>query len=107
MEEKILNLLKEEVAAVSALNVAKALNISEQEAQIALDNLLNSGMIYQSKKKKYLLYGNGPITKGILEINKKGFGFVRQEIGEDIYIAEANMGDALHHDLVACERRKS
>lgn len=106
MEEKILNLLKEEAGALSALNIAKVLNISEKEVENALEDLLKKELIYQSKKKKYLLYGKGPITKGVLETNKKGFGFVRQEMGEDIYIAEANMGDALHHDLVACEKIK-
>jgi len=51
---------------------------------------------------------------GVLEKNKAGFGFVRQEEDGDIFIAKSNMGDAMHGDLVEVDllpeylwRRKS
>ena len=37
---------------------------------------------------------------GIVEKHRKGFGFVRQEDGEDIFIAKSNMGGAMNGDLV-------
>lgn len=48
-----------------------------------------------SKKKKYM----EPVT-GIIEKHARGFGFVRQEDSEDIFIGPANMLGAMNGDLV-------
>ncbi|MGC2872683.1 ribonuclease R [Ihubacter sp. mB4P-1] len=43
--------------------------------------------------------GEGPFV-GVLEKNKAGFGFVRQEEGKDIFIGRSNMAGAMHGDTV-------
>ena len=37
---------------------------------------------------------------GTLDKNRAGFGFVRQEEGEDIFVARSNMNGAMNGDLV-------
>ena len=68
----------------------------------------------KKKKKQYKKKLHTEKKTGILEKNKAGFGFVRQEEDGDIFIAKSNMGDAMHGDLVEVDllpeylwRRKS
>ena len=51
--------------------------------------------IGMSKKMKRI----EPVT-GIIEKHGRGFGFVRQEEGDDIFIGPANMLGAMNGDLV-------
>ncbi|PYR66987.1 MAG: hypothetical protein DMF88_14435 [Acidobacteria bacterium] len=41
------------------------------------------------------------LVEGRLQVNPSGFGFVVPESGEDIYIAAANLTEAMHGDRVA------
>lgn len=66
------------------------------------------------KKKTYKKKLHTEKKIGILEKNKAGFGFVRQEEDGDIFVAKSNIGDAMHGDLVEVDllpeylwRRKS
>ena len=54
----------------------------------------------RNKKKTYKKKLHTEKKTGILEKNKAGFGFVRQEEDGDIFISKSNMGDAMHGDLV-------
>ena len=54
----------------------------------------------KNKKKTYKKKLHTEKKTGILEKNKAGFGFVRQEEDGDIFISKSNMGDAMHGDLV-------
>ena len=49
-----------------------------------------------SKKNKR----KSEIYTGIIEKHARGFGFVRQEDGEDIFVGPSNMGGAMNGDLV-------
>jgi len=44
---------------------------------------------------------NERLVEGRLQVNPSGFGFVVPESGEDIYIAAANLTEAMHGDRVA------
>ncbi|MCC6324588.1 MAG: ribonuclease R [Candidatus Brocadia sp.] len=62
-----------------------------------------SGEIVKIKQKQYADPEAVHLTVGTLECNPRGFGFVipvREGGGEDIYISEADMGSAMHGDLV-------
>lgn len=50
------------------------------------------------RKKKTKIENERAI--GVLDKNKAGFGFVRQEEGGDIFIAKGNLGGAMHGDTV-------
>ena len=54
-------------------------------------------------RKRRTVAGSGEILTGVLEKHPKGFGFVRQEEGGDIFIARSNMLGAMNGDLVEAD----
>lgn len=69
-----------------------------------LDELINSGKIFMTKKQRYMPVSKADmIAAGVLRCNAKGyFGFIicDDEDEADIFIHGDNMGDALHGDRV-------
>lgn len=108
MKEKILSILKESDKALSINELDSALNLNTieetKEFSDALRELEDSYEIYRSNKNRYMLLENSNLRKGILRMNKKGFGFV--EVSgeeEDIFIAPDNINKALNNDTVIVE----
>ena len=108
MKEKILSTLKESDKALSINELDSALNLNTieetKEFSDALRELEDSYEIYRSNKNRYMLLENSNLRKGILRMNKKGFGFV--EVSgeeEDIFIAPDNINKALNNDTVIVE----
>lgn len=65
-----------------------------------LDELIKDGKIEQSKRGKYRIAEEHVLTGKFIG-NARGFGFVETEDSEeDIFISEANQGNALHGDTV-------
>ena len=51
-----------------------------------------------------MIFNKGPLKKGILRVNKKGFGFIEIEgQEEDLFISIDNMNNAIHEDVVVAE----
>lgn len=81
-----------------------------------LDELYERGKVFRTKQGTYVLASEAGIVVGTLSRHKKGFGFVSpaEETGEregtgsggDIYVAEENMRQAMHGDLVAVKLLK-
>ena len=107
MKEKILEVMK---------NTNKALTIAEIDNKLGINNiedtkLLNdslkeleeAGDIYRSNKDRYMIFENGPLKKGVISINKKGFGFVEVEGMDDIFVSADNINGAVQKDLVVVE----
>ncbi len=107
MKERILEVLK---------NTNKALTLEELDVKLGIGNvddtkllmeslneLEESGDIYRSNKNRYMIFENGPLKKGTISINKKGFGFVEVDGYDDIFISIDNINNALHNDLVVVE----
>ena len=107
MKEKILEVMK---------NTNKALTIAEIDNKLGINNiedtkLLNdslkeleeAGDIYRSNKDRYMIFENGPLKKGVISINKKGFGFVEVEGMDDIFVSADNIYGAVQKDLVVVE----
>ena len=108
MKEKILSILEESDKALSIDELDSALNLNTiEETKVfsdALRELEDSYEIYRSNKNRYMLLENSNLRKGILRMNKKGFGFV--EVSgeeEDIFIAPDNINKALNNDTVIVE----
>lgn len=74
------------------------------ELAVILDELINSGRIFITKKQRYMpVTKSDMITAGVLRCNAKGyFGFLICDDTEeaDIFIHGDSMGDALHGDHV-------
>lgn len=108
MKEKILSILEESDKALSIDELDSALNLNTieetKEFSDALRELEDSYEIYRSNKNRYMLLENSNLRKGILRMNKKGFGFV--EVSgeeEDIFVAPDNINKALNNDTVIVE----
>ena len=107
MKEKILSILKESDKALSIDELDSALNLNTieetKEFSDALRELEDSYEIYRSNKNRYMLLENSNLRKGILRMNKKGFGFVEVSGEEDIFIAPDNINKAINNDTVIVE----
>ncbi len=68
-----------------------------------LDEMENDGIIFKTKKKKYVLPNRINLVVGILKMHRKGFGFVLPESDSkgDVYIASGEMNGAMNNDKVA------
>lgn len=108
MREDILQLLRTSDRALSIYDIQDKLHLKTagevRELQNMLQELEEEVLIYHSKKNKYMLLENSHLKKGIMRVNKKGFGFVEVEgLSEDIYVGLDHMNGALHDDIVLVE----
>ncbi len=108
MKDNILSILKNIHEAKTLMEINDLLGLkSVQEYQNLSDiiqELVDEYKVFRTKKDKYLLMTNCPGLKiGKLAINKKGFGFLVLDKEDDIYIAENNLGSAIHGDTVLIE----
>lgn len=108
LKENIIKLLKNSDKALSIYEIQDALKVKEvneiKELNEVLQKLEEEIIVYHTNKHKYMLLEDSHLQKGIMHVNKKGFGFV--EVGnntEDIYISADNMNGAIHGDTVLVE----
>ena len=80
---------EEIVKAFPKADVAAVLASLEENADILL-----------SRKKKYALPEQLGYLKGLLEIKRGGFGFVRAEEGGDVFVGASQLGGAFHGETV-------
>ncbi len=111
--DQILSFFKERVHhPASARELARLLHVPRDE-RVAfkrdLKRLAASGQLAQVRGNRYALPDAGDLVAGRLQANPAGFGFVVPEDveREDIYIAAANLTEAMHGDrvLVRVERQ--
>ena len=108
MKDDILNILRNDDKSLDVYDIQNRLNIKDAESLGELLKVLNEleqeNVIYHTKKDKYMLIENSHLRKGIMRVNKKGFGFVEVDgIADDIYIDQDNMNGAIHDDEVLVE----
>ena len=108
MKEKIIKILKKSDKALSIYELKDLLGISSiqdiKELNETLTTLENDFVVYHTNKNKYMLLEDSHLLKGIMRINKKGFGFVEiDNREEDIYVSENNLNGAIHGDIVLVE----
>ncbi len=67
-----------------------------------LGELEKEGIIYKTKRGRYLLSIKADILPGILEVNPKGYAFLRPSVKgyPDVFIPERELNDALDRDFV-------
>ena len=107
-KEKILGFLSDKsYVPMKAKQIANMMSVPKEEyvnfIQI-LKQLVSEYKIQTNKKGKYSIIDNKKYKKGKLQINEKGFGFVKiQDEDEEIYISAKNMHNALNEDQVVLE----
>lgn len=71
-----------------------------EELSSILDELIFEGKIFLTKKQRYAPCDGHSICAGILRCNVRGFGFVCPEDGNDVFIPQDKMSDAIDGDRV-------
>lgn len=98
-------------------NSDRALTIYELQDKLAIDTveetkiftevlrkLVDDIIVYHSNKDKYMMLDKSHLRKGVMRVNKKGFGFVEVDnLEDDVYVAQENMNGAIHDDIVLVE----
>jgi len=103
MKEQILELLKANETSFELSQIMDKIGNSDiVEVNNTLQELVDEGIVYRTKREKFMYFPYSHLKQGMLEVNKKGFGFVRTSEG-DIYIDVKNINGAIHDDLVNVE----
>lgn len=111
MKEEILQILQH-TGYVSVEGLSKRFHHHSTEEFKELMKTLNlledEGKIVRNENNEYLLIENSNLIAGTLDINKKGFGFVRgDDDSEDIFVSANDLKDAYHRDKVLVELKKT
>ena len=74
---------------------------SNQLINVVLMELRDAETLEEEEKGKYKLRSQGGIVTGKIEINPKGYGELTcEELGEPVFVSEANMNHAMDGDTV-------
>ena len=108
MRDDIINILKNSSKAIDIYEIQDLLGIKTVEDTTKLSEELrkleDEVIIYRSNKNKYMMLEDSHLKKGVMRVNKKGFGFVEVlGLEDDIYISSDNMNGAIHDDIVLVE----
>ena len=107
LEDKILEILKNENKALSVYEINDALGLTtvdELKELLKTLNVLEDNLkIYRTNKNRYLLFSNSHLKIGTMIANKKGYGFVDIEGDQDVFIPPNSINGAIHGDKVIVE----
>ena len=87
--------------------ISHALHINKSNYHLFQDALLElekQGKIIKLKNKRYALPSSLQKVKGVIQVTRKGFGFVTDErTGEEIFIPAQHLNTAFDGDTVAVQ----
>ena len=79
-----------------------------QELPPLLKKLELDGQIVRIRKDCWILPKEAELVTGVIHFNQKGFAFlIREDKGEDLYIAAEDTGTAMHQDVVVARIQPS
>jgi ribonuclease R len=111
MEEQILSLLgQKDYAPANVPELLRLLRLSpnrQQELQVELRQLEQSGQITRTKGNRYIKSVEADLIPGTIQINRQGKGFLRPDDStvKEIMIPEGDTSTALHGDRVLVRRK--
>ena len=108
MRDNIINVLQNCDKAVDIYELQDLLQISSSDEILSLQEELkkleDEVIVYHSNKDRYMMLEKSHLRKGVMRVNKKGFGFVEVDsLEDDIFISHDNMNGAIHDDFVLVE----
>ena len=108
MRDNIINVLQNCDKAVDIYELQDLLQINSNDEilllQEELKKLEDEVIVYHSNKDRYMMLEKSHLRKGLMRVNKKGFGFVEvKDMPDDIFISSDNMNGAIHDDIVLVE----
>jgi ribonuclease R len=107
-KEKILSFMsKKSYRPLKVRELFRGMNIPETQYRTfrrIIKEMLAEGSIVKLKRNRLGITDKLNLVVGELSANRKGFGFVTTEEGEEVYIGSENMGTAMHRDRVVVRR---
>ncbi|MFD2830215.1 ribonuclease R [Corticicoccus populi] len=110
LRERILEIINEDDYKPMTINEFKEATDSHnsddfKEMVKVMVSLEDSGIVYRTKKDKYMKVSESNLVKGTLSMHKRGFGFLRPENSEleDIFIPPTEINGAYEGDTVLAE----
>jgi len=106
MQDKIIEYLETYDKAQDIISINDALGLTSSEdlklLQDELEKLVKSGIVHETKKKKYLLMKYcASLLTGKISVAKNGYGFLIQDNDEeDLFISRDNLNGAIDGDIV-------
>ncbi len=104
IKKQIETYLKQKKKAYKRKEISHALGISKSTYHLfreALDDLVRSGKVAKLKGGRYASVSSLQKIQGVLQMTRKGFGFVTDDrTGEDIFIGAQHLNTALDQDVV-------
>jgi len=104
LDKKVLELLGSEPSRTfKTKQISRILGIPQnryQNLRATIRSLVKEGRLMKYPRNRYGLVAKSADVTGQLFVNSQGYGFVSRENGEDIFISQKNMGQALHKDMV-------
>lgn len=108
MRDELIAILGASDKALSSVELEGKLNLIDadevKEMMDTLSSLEKDAIVYHTNKDRYMLLRDSHLKRGIMRVNKKGFGFADiDDSPEDVYISQDNMNGAIHDDIVLVE----
>ena len=106
MEDRIIELLNRKNKALTIEEIFHLLELQRSDYDKlcnTINEMAGNYTIYQTNKGRFMTFDRSPLKKGVLRINKRGYGFVDLEEDEDVYVDSNNLNGAIHNDLVIVE----
>ncbi len=104
MEERILEIIKEQKRALSVHELEELLGLNDvnglKELLKALNYLEDNAQVYHTKRDRYMLFADSNSRVGVLQVTTKGTGYVMLETGEEIKVYPENLNGAINKDKV-------
>lgn len=109
MKEEIIELLKNEDYKARTINeLSQYFHMTSTEDYISFIKMMNAledeGVVIRDSKNNYYLIEQLEYFKGVIELNKKGFAFVKVDEDREFYIHESKLKDAYNKDTVLIEK---
>ncbi len=109
MKENIIKLLEDQTFTYRKIDeLAQYFEMTSTEDYIQfikfMNQLENDGLIIRNKMNEYYLINQLQFYSGIIEMNKRGFAFVKVDEDREFYIHETNLKDAYDKDTVLLEK---
>ena len=109
MKEEIIELLKNEDYKARTINeLSQYFHMTSTEDYISFIKMMNAledeGVVIRDSKNNYYLIEQLEYFKGVIELNKKGFAFVKVDEDREFYIHGSKLKDAYNKDTVLIEK---
>jgi ribonuclease R len=107
LKTSLLEILKNDNIALLPEEIKDKLNLKQEDYKLLFELLIElekEMRITITKKGKYKKYDNPNLRVGVIEVKKKGYGFVDIEgHEEDVFVANKNLKGAINGDKVVVE----